>query len=142
MQKLLKNPWIRKVLAPMLRLCWTSFEAMLVHLGAMLAHLGAILARLKAMLAHLGTRLSHLGAMLARLEAILAQHARRNARRRSKTQSKTKISQKKPKPHATEGSPRVPPRFLPGSSQVPPFPRGEVGGRGASLYNLRLLSNY
>ena len=49
-----KNPWIRKGLAPMLTLCWTSFEARLVHPGAMLAHLGASLARLRAMLAHLG----------------------------------------------------------------------------------------
>ena len=53
-QKAWKNQWIRKVLATMLRLCWPSFEAMLVHLGAMLAHLGAMLARLRAMLAHLG----------------------------------------------------------------------------------------
>ena len=53
-QKPWKNPWIRKVLATMLRLCWPILEAMLVHLGAILARLGAMLARLKAMLAHLG----------------------------------------------------------------------------------------
>ena len=87
----------------------------------------------------LGARLSHLGAMLARLEAMLAQHARRNARRRTKIQTKTKMSPKKPKPHATEDSPRVRPRFPPGWSQVPPFSREGSAAGGASLYNLRLL---
>ena len=107
---------------------------MLVHLGAMLAHLGAILARLRAMLVRLGHQVEPswdmFGTMLARLAAMLAQPARRHARRRTKIQTKTKMSPKKPKPHATEGSPRVRPRFAPGSSQVVLFPRRGVGGRG------------
>ena len=90
----------------------------------------------------LGARLSHLGAMLARLEAMLAQRARRNGRRRTKNQTNTKIAQKKPKPHATDGSPQVGPRFAPGSPEVPPRlycfrGRGSAAG-AASLYNLRL----
>ena len=68
--------------------------------------------------------------MLARLEAMLSQRARRNARRRTKTQTKTNISQKKPKPHATEGSPQVGPRLVPGSPEVDTFWAGVVGGRG------------
>ena len=78
----------------------------------------------------LDARLSHLGSMLARFAAMLAQHARRNTRRRTKIQTIKQISQKTPKPHATEGSPQVRPRFAPGWSQVDTFSREGVGGRG------------
>ena len=58
----------------------------------------------------LGARLSHLGAMLARLEAMLAQHARKKRQKTNKKANKNKHAAKKPEPHATEGSPQVPPR--------------------------------
>ena len=101
---------------PALRLCWSILGLCWPVLGLCWPILGA--------------RLSHRGAMLARLEAMLTQHARRNARTRTKNQTKTKISSKKPKPHATDGfppgSPQVPPRFAPGWHVF----AGGVGGRG------------
>ena len=108
---------------PALTLCWSI-------LGLCWPILGLCWLVLGLCWPILGARLSHLGAMLARLEAMLAQHARRNASRRRKIQTQTHTSRKTPKPHATEGSPRVSPRFLPGSSQVDTFSRRGVGGRG------------
>ena len=119
-----------------MRLCWSILRLCWPILGLSWPVLGLCWPIL-------GARLSHLGAMLARLAAMLAQHARRNARRRAKIQTITQISQKTPKPHATEGSPQVRPRFPRGPPEVRPrFPhfrgRGSAAG-AASLYNLRLL---
>ena len=129
--KTMEKPMDSQGFASMLTPCWPIFDALLVHLGAMLAHLGLCWVVLGLCWSVLGARWGHLRAMLARLEAMLSQHARRNARRRTKTQTYRKKSRN---PMLR----RVPPRFAPGSSQVPPRltrfrGRGRRQGRRASI---------